>query len=247
MEVYQMSNGQSLVIQGSLLGCFLLAAFGWIVTADAAALQLPPIGIPSESGVSTIVLPPMVERLHSQTDNNNPEGSSEELFDASIAYTPEDFVSQPITDISGSTDSQNNNCQVSQHFPESILGWCWMITQYAEQNNLEPNLIAAVMLQESGGQHLAYSHSGAVGLMQVMPRDGIAENFICKNGPCFSSRPTIAELQEPEFNIAYGTRMLAGLEDRFGNIRDALKSYGPMDVGYSYADKVLALLERYGD
>jgi hypothetical protein len=101
---------------------------------------------------------------------------------------------------------------------------------------LDPNLIAAVMLQESGGQHLAYSHSGAVGLMQVMPRDGIAQKFMCKNGPCFTNRPTISELEDPDFNVAYGTGMLAGLNNRFGNIRDALKSYGPMDVGYSYAD-----------
>jgi hypothetical protein len=36
------------------------------------------------------------------------------------------------------------------------------------------------------------------------------------------------------------------LFSRFGNMRDALKSYGPMDVGYSYADKVLAIENRYG-
>ena len=239
-----MSNGQSMVIQGALLGCFLLAAFGWIVTANAAALQLPPSGIPSETGISGNVLPPMVERLNNQAEDDITDNSGGDLFEASIAYTPEDFPTHPDPDAGG---GQSGNCQVSPHFPEGILNWCELITQYAEANNLNPNLIAAVMLQESGGQHLAYSHSGAVGLMQVMPRDGIAETFMCKNGPCFASRPTITELQEPEFNIAYGTRMLSGLNDRFGSIRDALKSYGPMDVGYSYADKVLAILERYGD
>lgn len=239
-----MSNGQSMVIQGALLGCILLAAFGWIVTANAAALQLHPLGIPSETGISGNVLPPMVERLNNQAGDNNTVNSDEDIFEASIAYTPEDLASHLDTE---SDWGQNGNCQVSPDFPEGILNWCELITQYAGANNLDPNLIASVMLQESGGQHLAYSHSGAVGLMQVMPRDGIAETFMCKNGPCFASRPTIDELQEPEFNIAYGTRMLAGLNDRFGNIRDALKSYGPMDVGYSYADKVLAILERYGD
>jgi len=44
-------------------------------------------------------------------------------------------------------------------------------------------LIAAVILQESGGDPSAYSSSGAVGLMQVMPRDGIAAEFMCVNGP----------------------------------------------------------------
>jgi hypothetical protein len=41
--------------------------------------------------------------------------------------------------------------------------------------------------------------------------------------------------------------MLAGLFKRQGNLRDALKSYGPMDNGYYYADKVLAIYERFGN
>ena len=100
------------------------------------------------------------------------------------------------------------------------------------------------MLMESGGNPLAYSRSGAVGLMQVMPRDGIAASFQCVNGPCFASRPTIAELQDPEFNVEYGTRMLAGLFARLGSLREALHAYGPMDVGYTYADRILAVFER---
>ena len=136
-------------------------------------------------------------------------------------------------------------CQVSGKYPDSILQWCDVITRYAKQHDLEPNLVAAVMLQESGGKPLAYSKSGAVGLMQVMPRDGKAASFMCINGPCFASRPTIAELEDPEFNVEYGTRMLSGLQNRLGSIRDALKSYGPMDVGYYYADIVLSIYERY--
>src|SRR4030042_807858 len=85
----------------------------------------------------------------------------------------------------------------------------------------------------------------AVGLMQVMPRDGIAAAFECINGPCFASRPTIEELQDPSFNIEYGSQMLAGLIGRLGNMREALKSYGPMDVDYRYADTVLAIFENY--
>jgi soluble lytic murein transglycosylase-like protein len=136
-------------------------------------------------------------------------------------------------------------CEVSDKYPASIRQWCNLITKYGEQYDLPPDLIAAVMLQESGGDSLAYSHSGAVGLLQVMPRDGIAASFMCANGPCFSSRPTIQELQDPEFNLDYGVRMLAGLNTRRGSLREALKSYGPMDRGYSYADKVLAIYENY--
>ena len=101
------------------------------------------------------------------------------------------------------------------------------------------------MLQESGGDSSAYSVSGAVGLMQVMPRDGIAAEFECINGPCFASRPTIEELLEPDFNVEYGSQMLSGLVARQGSFREALKAYGPMDVDYSYADRVLSIYENY--
>jgi hypothetical protein len=240
------NSGQSLVIQGAVLGSILLAAFGWIVSADAASLQFPESDNTKEGSTSAI-LPPMLEQLDNQVGDSDLVKSHEDLFEASIAYTPENITSPSHAQSFNPTINESEDCQVSQSYPQSILNWCKLITQYAHQNDLEPNLIAAVILQESGGQQLAYSHSGAVGLMQVMPRDGIAEKFMCKNGPCFSSRPTISELQDPEFNIAYGTRMLSGLKGRFGNIRDALKSYGPMDVGYSYADKVLAIFERYGN
>jgi soluble lytic murein transglycosylase-like protein len=82
--------------------------------------------------------------------------------------------------------------------------------------------------------------------MQVMPSDGPSASFMCANGPCFSDRPTIQELNDPEFNISYGTRMLAGLMRKTGDVREALRSYGPMDAGYTYADKVLGLFQRYG-
>jgi hypothetical protein len=137
------------------------------------------------------------------------------------------------------------DCEVSHRFPQSVMQWCGMITKLARQADLPPNLVAAVILQESGGDATAYSSSGAVGLMQVMPRDGIAAGFECINGPCFASRPTIEELQKPEFNVDYGTSMLASLIARTGSPREALKAYGPMDVDYSYADKVLAIYENY--
>ncbi len=137
------------------------------------------------------------------------------------------------------------DCEVSHRFPQGILQWCEMITTLAGQADLPPNLVAAVILQESGGDAMAYSSSGAVGLMQVMPRDGVAASFECINGPCFASRPTIEELQNPEFNVEYGTGMLAGLITKLGSPREALKTYGPMDMDYRYADKVLAIYENY--
>jgi soluble lytic murein transglycosylase-like protein len=191
-----MSNAPSLVIRGTLVGCFLLALVGWFL---AGQIELSPTG--------------------------------------EVAYA-------------ASADAAENNspavdCQVSLNFPEEVRQWCSLITAKAIQAELPADLIAAVILQESGGDAGAYSKSGAVGLMQVMPRDGIAASFECINGPCFASRPTIAELQDPEFNIEYGSQMLAGLSASLGDWREALKAYGPMDVGYSYADWVLAIYDRY--
>jgi soluble lytic murein transglycosylase-like protein len=100
------------------------------------------------------------------------------------------------------------------------------------------------MLQESGGNPQAYSKSGAVGLLQVMPKDGLASGFMCINGPCFSSRPSMEELYDPDFNISYGARLLAGLIQKNGNVREALRLYGPMNMGYRYADIILNIMNQ---
>jgi soluble lytic murein transglycosylase-like protein len=136
-------------------------------------------------------------------------------------------------------------CSLSTQVPNTIRQWCDLIDRYSNQNGLPPSLIAALITQESAGNPNAYSHSGAVGLMQIMPRDGIATKFMCKNGPCFHDRPSMAELYDPEYNIQWGTQFLASLLARHGNIRDALKAYGPMDRGYQYADIVLSIHNRY--
>src|SRR3989344_1347701 len=68
----------------------------------------------------------------------------------------------------------NGNCDVNQRYPQKILQWCDIITKYSQKQDLDPNLVAALIWQESGGDPIAYSKSGAVGLMQVMPNDGLA-------------------------------------------------------------------------
>lgn len=150
------------------------------------------------------------------------------------------FVSSKKPDQPGS-----GKCSLNSQLSGSILQWCDLIDKYAGQNNLDANLVAALITQESGGDPNAYSGSGAVGLMQVMPNDGLAASFTCPAGPCFAGRPSSQELFDPEYNIAYGTRMLAGLIQKYGSIREALKNYGPGNVGYYYADLVLGILNSY--
>lgn len=144
----------------------------------------------------------------------------------------------------GST-SLLSDCSLSPSYPDSILQWCGLVDQYARKNSVDSNLVAAVMLQESAGRPDAYSKSGAVGLMQVMPCDGKAAAFICKNGPCFSNRPSMSDLFDPEYNVAYGVGMLAGLIHEKADLREALRAYGPVDVGYSYADFILDIMRDH--
>lgn len=136
-------------------------------------------------------------------------------------------------------------CSLSASYPPAVRQWCEQIEAAAQEVGLPANLIAAVIMQESGGDSTAYSSSGAVGLMQVMPRDGIASEFMCVNGPCFASRPTIAELEDPAFNIQYGSQYLASLVQNHSSYREALYKYGPIDIGYHYADLVLGIWDAH--
>ena len=141
--------------------------------------------------------------------------------------------------------SENFKIELSPKFPNSIQQWKEFIERNAIKFDLDANLIASVILQESGGDPFAFSSSGAVGLMQVMPRDGLATGFICDGDPCFRSRPSMQELYDPFFNIEYGSKMLLGLNNKYGDWREALHLYGPMDVGYEYADLVLQIQNNY--
>ena len=77
---------------------------------------------------------------------------------------------------------------------------------------VEPNLLRAVIVVESGFNSRAVSKRGAVGLMQLMPatatRFGVSNPF------------------DPKQNIHAGARYLKFLIDRFGhNVRLALAAY----------------------
>lgn len=137
-------------------------------------------------------------------------------------------------------------CRIA-NFPGEIQQWCELIEKWAGERGLDSELIAALIWVESRGNEGAISRSGAVGLMQVMPSDGIAAGFQCANGPCFGNRPTIEELLRPNFNIEYGTGMLAGLIKHYGTERDGLKHYGPSRNNYSYVDLIYATQEKFGD
>jgi soluble lytic murein transglycosylase-like protein len=210
--------GPRLVIPGTIICSALLAILLFVLSAGTS--YPPPTIVKAADALVATPAPP--NDGQSSNDGSSPAG------------------------INTNSELSNSGCQVSNLFPAAVLQWCSIISTDSEQYSLDPNLVAALVWQESGGNPQAISGSGAVGLMQVMPQDGQAMSFMCANGPCFSSRPTTAQLLDPEFNVTYGTRMLAQLINKQGSVREALKAYGPMNVGYYYADKVLSLYQQYG-
>ena len=97
------------------------------------------------------------------------------------------------------------------------------IEQAVGETGLAPELIAAVIAAESGGDADAVSPAGAVGLMQLMPDT--------------ATEVGVQDATHPGQNVLGGARYLKQMIDRFGDLRLALAAYnaGP------------ARVEQYGD
>ncbi|MGA9769452.1 MAG: lytic transglycosylase domain-containing protein [Blastocatellia bacterium] len=87
-----------------------------------------------------------------------------------------------------------------------------LIKQSAARNGIDPNLMVAVMRQESGFNSSARSYKGATGLMQLMP--GTARRF------------GVANIYDPAENIEGGAKYLRFLLDTFnGDVELVLAGY----------------------
>lgn len=95
------------------------------------------------------------------------------------------------------------------------------VTLYAEKNGVDPSLVYAVIKSESSFDPNAVSEVGAIGLMQVTPPT--LEWIMKKNKD--SSKYTSSDLYDPEFNIHYGTAILAELLKEYGDEEVALAAY----------------------
>jgi soluble lytic murein transglycosylase len=132
-----------------------------------------------------------------------------------------------------------------------------IVLGHAENYELDPALIAAVIYRESRFDPNAVSESGAVGLMQLLPdtAEGIAE---LTGGSAFR----VDDLYEPEVNVRYGSFYLRRLLTKYeGDLELALAAYhagqGNVDEWLSeggriefaetreYVADVLELEERY--
>jgi len=139
--------------------------------------------------------------------------------------------------------TQNTIEALTQTWPELLHPHIPCIVQYSLEYQLDPSLVAAVVINRSQGNSDQINFDGSTGLMGVMPNNPPQEHF-CINGPCFKDRPSIEELLDPETNIKTGTKTLRQYIDYYGDVREALKHYGSQNDGYLFADNVLGIFEE---
>ncbi len=142
---------------------------------------------------------------------------------------------------------------VTQHAPSTSINqlllksdrYSTLINGAAHTSGLEPALIRAVLVAESGADPNAVSARGASGLMQLMP--ATARQYGVQN------------VFDPEQNIRAGTRYLRDLKDRYRNdLRLVLAAYNagpgavdqyggvvpPLKETLEYIPRVLQIYKR---
>jgi soluble lytic murein transglycosylase-like protein len=119
-----------------------------------------------------------------------------------------------------------------------------LIDSSAAKHGLKPELIRAVITQESAGRPCAVSARGAQGLMQIMP--ATAEDL------------QLSDPLDPKQNVDAGSRYLKSLLDRFGgDLARALGAYNagpgavereggvpPIDETQNYVAEILKALKQ---
>lgn len=99
--------------------------------------------------------------------------------------------------------------------PAPVGRWWTDIERVAKHYGVDPELVAIIVLVESGGDPAAKSPAGATGLMQLMP--GTAREVASQVG---LRDFNLASLTEPATNIELGTAYLAEQLKRFGQASD---------------------------
>lgn len=212
-----MRHRSSFAALAVLCACLLLPQSG-LHARPAGADDISPTAIPPTVQPTVVVEPTVTATLvplviHRET------GSPVALVTAvptsaptarAIRATPAataSFYSSPpdVGSYSPSPDELRIDAQLrwGKRVPSAVRRWAFLIVPAARRYNVEPNLVAAVITMESGGDPSAWNASSdARGLMQVL------------HGSF-----------DPAQNIDSGTRMLAGFLNEFHSLRLALAAY----------------------
>jgi soluble lytic murein transglycosylase len=106
-----------------------------------------------------------------------------------------------------------------------------IVRGHAQNYDLDPALLAAVIYRESKFDADARSSSGAIGLMQLLP--DTAKGIAVHTG---GSRFRVRDLYDPEINVRYGSFYLRRLIVKYGDERSALAAY---NAGQTNVDRWL--------
>jgi soluble lytic murein transglycosylase-like protein len=111
--------------------------------------------------------------------------------------------------------------------PEELPFLARTIVDEAEQHDIEPALVMAVIKVESAYYHRAVSPVGALGLMQLLP--STAKELALRQGLPWRGPDT---LFDPVLNVKLGVAYLDYLENKFGEMPAALAAYnwGPRRI-----------------
>ncbi len=112
--------------------------------------------------------------------------------------------------------------------PADVARWTPEIEAAAAAHRVDPDLLAIVMLLESGGDPRATSPTGAKGLMQLMPSTAEAIARARK-----LPRPKPADLEDPALNLDFAAWHIAELVADLTDGRLDAKAVGLVAAGYN--------------
>ena len=119
--------------------------------------------------------------------------------------------------------------------------WAPQILQYAKEAHIDPVYFASVILTESGAnQNAKPSSKGAIGIGQVMPLH-IGEAVPWDP----NSRVTLADLQNPVFNLRWSAHYLATQVGNYGYGGAYANGYNPGFVGGGANDPLSRIPKGY--
>lgn len=107
-----------------------------------------------------------------------------------------------------------------------------MIDDIAIRSGVDPNIVKAIIKEESGGNPNAVGDGGeSIGLMQIQLRWHRAK----------MEELGIVNLYDAQENVILGCAILSDLYDKYGNYEDALSVYnsGNTEDGKAYAERIL--------
>jgi Rod binding domain-containing protein len=154
------------------------------------------------------------ERKQTGLNENKPADNPVEKSPEAVSQKQAEFEKSENT-IDATPFSRNESPPVI----ERVQSFMSYVNEAAEKYQVDPDLIKAIIAQESAGDPKAVSKSGAKGLMQLM--DGTADAL------------NVKDVFDPRENILAGVRYLKGLLVTFqGDLSLALAAYnaGPTTV-----------------